>query len=329
MNKVINFLTNEQNLAIIAMVLIVISIIVTANLYAGSSYDNQGNSLSLWDTIKNIFGLLPAAVELTGDAIGEVVDTTADIVDSTVEVIRETTPIVEDRIKDTVRKVTRKKEVFNVDSNDYTYDEAPYVCKALGAKLATYDQVLDAHKKGGHWCNYGWSGNQMALYPTQEKVWKNLQKGSERDSCGKPGVNGGYFENRQLKFGVNCYGYKPKPDPAKIVYHNDGAKIQSTEQQEEKMIEDEMLNRFKQMAKDGKLEVRPFSGKKWSNYSYKNSSYIINPSYSISRDSSTAETVEAEIDDDQKNPNNYNQSEEEINVELAESVETSQNDDVL
>ena len=28
--------------------------------------------------------------------------------------------------------------------------------------------------------------------------------------CGKPGLNGGYFSNPQLKFGVNCYGVKPK-----------------------------------------------------------------------------------------------------------------------
>jgi len=28
--------------------------------------------------------------------------------------------------------------------------------------------------------------------------------------CGKPGLNGGYFANPKLKFGVNCYGVKPK-----------------------------------------------------------------------------------------------------------------------
>ena len=28
--------------------------------------------------------------------------------------------------------------------------------------------------------------------------------------CGNPGINGGYFANPDLKFGVNCYGIKPK-----------------------------------------------------------------------------------------------------------------------
>ena len=28
--------------------------------------------------------------------------------------------------------------------------------------------------------------------------------------CGNPGLNGGFFADPYLKFGVNCYGYKPK-----------------------------------------------------------------------------------------------------------------------
>ena len=32
-----------------------------------------------------------------------------------------------------------------------------------------------------------------------------------RDSdCGRPGINGGYMANPNLKFGVNCYGDKPR-----------------------------------------------------------------------------------------------------------------------
>ena len=38
-----------------------------------------------------------------------------------------------------------------------------------------------------------------------------LQKGpaAHRDSCGKVGLNGGYFDNPDLRFGVTCYGMKP------------------------------------------------------------------------------------------------------------------------
>ena len=103
-------------------------------------------------------------------------------------------------------------QVFNVKNNVYTYDEAHLVCKSIGAELATLEQVMDAYKSGANWCNYGWTQEQLALYPIQRSYWKGLQKKSRKKyQCGYPGVNGGYFRNTNLKFGVNCYG--PKPDP--------------------------------------------------------------------------------------------------------------------
>ena len=101
-------------------------------------------------------------------------------------------------------------EVFNISRNNYTYDEAKALCKAYGAKLATYNQIEDAYKSGAEWCNYGWSEDQMAFYPTQKNTWKKLQKikGHEHD-CGRPGINGGYIDNPNVRFGVNCFGSKP------------------------------------------------------------------------------------------------------------------------
>jgi hypothetical protein len=54
----------------------------------------------------------------------------------------------------------------------------------------------------------------MALFPTQKSTYANLQtvKGHEHD-CGRPGINGGYIANPAVRFGVNCYGYKPKITP--------------------------------------------------------------------------------------------------------------------
>jgi hypothetical protein len=52
----------------------------------------------------------------------------------------------------------------------------------------------------------------MALYPTQKGTWDALQQESDqskRTACGRPGVNGGYFDPTS-KFGVNCYGIKPQ-----------------------------------------------------------------------------------------------------------------------
>ena len=61
------------------------------------------------------------------------------------------------------------KEVFHIPNNKYTYKDAKAVCKAYGARLANYDEVENAYNKGGEWCSYGWSKNQLALFPTQKK----------------------------------------------------------------------------------------------------------------------------------------------------------------
>jgi len=114
-------------------------------------------------------------------------------------------------VKAPVPEILIKKQVFNIPSNEFVYEDAKALCKAYGARLATYKELEDAYNKGANWCNYGWSEGQMALYPTQYETWKALQKieGHEND-CGRPGINGGYMINPLLKFGVNCYGYKPR-----------------------------------------------------------------------------------------------------------------------
>ena len=103
------------------------------------------------------------------------------------------------------------KEVFSVSKNNYSYYDAAPLCKALGAELATYDQVKDAWQKGADWCNYGWVKGQMAVYPTQKGTYEELQEGpaDQKGACGKPGLNGGYFDNPELKFGVTCVGKRP------------------------------------------------------------------------------------------------------------------------
>jgi hypothetical protein len=111
----------------------------------------------------------------------------------------------------TVPEITIAPQVFNIPGNDYVYPDAKALCSAYGSRLATYAEVEESYNKGGEWCNYGWSDGQMALFPTQQKTWDGLQKieGHEND-CGRPGVNGGFIQNPAVKFGVNCYGYKPR-----------------------------------------------------------------------------------------------------------------------
>lgn len=110
-----------------------------------------------------------------------------------------------------IAEITGKPQVFHVSDNKYKYGNAKALCKAYGARLANVKEVQKAYDDGAEWCGYGWSEDQMVLYPTQPKTWQHLQgiKGHEHD-CGRPGVNGGYIGNPNATFGVNCYGYKPK-----------------------------------------------------------------------------------------------------------------------
>ena len=108
-----------------------------------------------------------------------------------------------------------KKEVYNIPSNNYTYDDSKAICQAYGGKLATYNQIEESYSKGAEWCNYGWSDGQMALFPTQQKTWDKLQTIEDHENdCGRPGVNGGKINNPNARFGVNCYGFKPIITPA-------------------------------------------------------------------------------------------------------------------
>ena len=110
-----------------------------------------------------------------------------------------------------VPEIKFRKQVFNIPGNYYDYNNAKALCSAYGSELATYDQIEKAYNNGAEWCNYGWSANQLALFPTQKNTYSKLQTipGHEND-CGRAGINGGYIANPNVKFGVNCYGYKPK-----------------------------------------------------------------------------------------------------------------------
>jgi len=110
----------------------------------------------------------------------------------------------------TVPEIKLQKQVFHIPENNYNYNDAKAICSAYGGRLATWKEIKDAYDNGADWCSYGWSDGQMALFPTQYDKWAHLQeiKGHEQD-CGRPGINGGYISNPNVKFGINCYGYKP------------------------------------------------------------------------------------------------------------------------
>ena len=156
---------------------------------------------------------------------------------------------------DSYKRNDKVKQVFNISNNVFTYDDAKAVCKAYNSDLATYEQVVDAYKRGGEWCNYGWSQNQMALYPTQKKTWDKLQEDPvNANICGEWGVNGGYFENPNTLFGANCYGKKPEP--------KDRERVRTIEPSEKERNIIENVKRFK--AEIDSLNVAPFNKDLWS-----------------------------------------------------------------
>jgi hypothetical protein len=157
----------------------------------------------------------------------------------------------------TPSKPVEGKEVFYVSGDQFTYDDAPAVCAAYDAELATYDQINEAFGRGAEWCGYGWSQGGMALFPTQASTWQAMQletTDEKRTACGRPGVNGGYFDPR-MKFGVNCFGSKKS---------GTGVKLPTPLPGFDQKAFDNAVNKFKGMLSS--FTVSPFNRKVWTEY---------------------------------------------------------------
>lgn len=144
-------------------------------------------------------------------------------------------------------------EVFHIPNNLYTYEESRKVCSKYNSRLATYNEIENAYKNGATWCSYGWSEDQLALFPTQESVYNELKKtpGHEND-CGRQGINGGYIDNKFIKFGVNCFGKKPKQTDEDKTY------IEILKHSHSPAMDNSDLDK-----KDNNL-IAPFNKEKWS-----------------------------------------------------------------
>jgi hypothetical protein len=153
----------------------------------------------------------------------------------------------------------RKKQVFHIPGNEYSYEDAKALCKAYGAKIATLEQIEKAYNEGAEWCSYGWSDNQMAFFPTQRETWNKLQKikGHKHD-CGRPGINGGFIKNDKVRFGVNCYGYKPRmsADERKAI-EKQGLYPKTMKDK----YEDYKINHYRRKLKD--IIIAPFNKYSW------------------------------------------------------------------
>lgn len=234
MTNAIDYINNTLSLYIVFIIMAcgLLYIIITMTLGSSSQSTTSTNTISNFNTSLNSTSFIPSFTSfmpsftsifvgiliiicilfgllyfLGIDVISTIFSSNPTDVDNVDNIENATNKVINTIVPD----LTVTPEVFNIPDNDFVYSDAKALCSAYGAKLATYTQVEDVYKSGGEWCNYGWSEGQMALFPTQQNTWNELQKktGHEND-CGRPGINGGYIANPKVKFGVNCYGFKPK-----------------------------------------------------------------------------------------------------------------------
>jgi hypothetical protein len=146
-------------------------------------------------------------------------------------------------------------EVFHVEENTYSYADAKGVCELLGSRLATYQEVERAYQNGANWCSYGWSDDQLALFPIQASLYNELKTipGHQHD-CGRPGVNGGYIEDDKTEFGVNCYGKKPYMTEKDSEYMKNYTHTPTMSPEEQNKLTNVVNN----------ILIAPFNKDKWS-----------------------------------------------------------------
>jgi len=214
--------------------------------------------VSITDVLSKL-NILGAQPTFSIDASGHLIDASGNQVDASGNRISKRA--VSDASSCLTNAGNPTDEVFNVSNNVYTYSDAQAVCNIYGAKLATYDQIEQSYQKGGEWCNYGWSEGQMAFFPTQKSTWTKLQAtDNHKNDCGRPGVNGGFIANPYIKFGVNCYGQKPKPTADDLAKMN--ARQNTVYPQTAADIEmEKKLNQWKNT-----VSVNSYNNKKWSQY---------------------------------------------------------------
>ena len=179
-----NDITRNPYVLLVLVLVIILYYLLFSGLGESSSY-NEGGSNVVIELI--LWGIFVFLILLNGIAIFFNIDVTAGI-KNLFSTKPEVTLVAKPNDPENILKsIIKKKEVFNIPGNKYTYENAKALCKSYDARLATYKEISDAYDKGADWCNFGWSEDQMALYPTQESKWKSLQTidGHEHD-CGRP-----------------------------------------------------------------------------------------------------------------------------------------------
>jgi hypothetical protein len=144
------------------------------------------------------------------------------------------------------RKIVKNnKEVFYISDNIFSYNDSKCLCSNMNAKLATKEDLINAYNNGFTNNSYGWVDKQQAFFVKQPCDVKN-------DKTRRAGLNGGFFSNPELKFGVFCYGNKP-----------DGQLVK----EKEPICDKEICDTKKFNAERLKnLNISPFNKDSWSQF---------------------------------------------------------------
>jgi hypothetical protein len=263
-NNTQGFVLGSSSLLLFLVILIVF-IMIFANLgKKGNTMDTDTSNSSGSNSMAILMGgVLLTVFLLNGMSYFFNINLTAEINN-----LFTTTPTLDITVEETeardevapIPEITIEPQVYHIPGNKYTYDNAEALCKAYGSRLATYDEMEDAYEDGAEWCSYGWSEKQLGLFPTQKETWDHLQTvpGHEND-CGRPGINGGYIANKNVKFGANCFGYKPRiTDEEKEIMDNTPLYPKTMEDIEQ----EKRVDFWKKRIPD--ILVAPFNKKVWS-----------------------------------------------------------------
>lgn len=277
-NKEMGSLINARGVMLFLVVLIIFSLLFSnlgvSNSEMGSATQGSGINvleIILWSVflflllangLQYFFGI-EATASVKNVLTGDTPEVGIELSDESKALLKRTLPEIKKEKKSKEGEEKEKKEVFYIKDNVYTYDEAKAVCKAHDAELADYNQIEKTYKEGGEWCGYGWSKDQMILFPTQKSTWNELQKiEGHKNDCGRPGVNGGYIENSKAKFGVNCYGVKRSPTEFEMAMLEQMKKKQYPMSKKDKEF-NKNVNKYKQLIQDGEVTMNPFNNEKW------------------------------------------------------------------
>tara|TARA_X000000950_G_C13891502_1_gene651039 strand:- start:1981 stop:2835 length:855 start_codon:yes stop_codon:yes gene_type:complete len=265
-NYYLNKGLNNPNLALVFLLLgvVVIYVILFSFLGAIGNTENKSKSLRIFEIIIFIVFVIAVFFNLRYMSGNDL-----SINAITKNLFNEKTPELDIHVSDgkcpsdsgSSQTNNINDEVFHIPNNIYNYEEAKALCKAYESELATYDQIENAYENGANWCSYGWSEKQLALFPTQKSTYDKLQEieGHEND-CGRPGINGGFIDNKLVRFGVNCFGPKPLLNENDEIYM-DNLKYQPITK--ETIYVDKKSNKYKKQL--DRIVVAPFNNDTWSN----------------------------------------------------------------